>query len=363
MIRPAGADRDEQNSVLAAANADLTAVRHEFYFQLPICLQARLLPLLQDERDLPILYLFFNVSATVLPAALATFALPAWSKVFGPLYFAVTYTLYLERFLLALHYSQHRKLFKTGCNYLNWIAPMLLLPLFGVPSGLYRFHHCVMHHSENNWYPKDLSSTEPYQRDHLPHFLIYWLRYLIGIWVELPMYAVKAKRWPMVLQCLSFEVAYVGLVALLCQMNPAATVWTLVVPLVVTSLALMLGNWSQHIFVDPDTPSSPDGMAYNCVQFSGNQRSFNDGYHVIHHQNSRLHWTQLPQKFMDNVLKGTVSGLVFKGIGFFDVGVAVFLGRYSYLSKHLLRCGSVAATMSDGDIASMLQDRLKPIHH
>ena len=243
MIRPAGADRDEQNSVLAAANADLTAVRHEFYFQLPNCLQARLQPLLQDERDLPILYLFFNVSATVLPAALATFALPAWSKVFGPLYFAVTYTLYLERFLLALHYSQHRKLFKSGsfacsvqpsicslqllqhkahavtdlgclsagCNYLNWIAPMLLSPLFGVPSGLYRFHHCVMHHSvrcravlnplmclcdcqtkivsanlsvtlmqqcyvfhiqESNWYPKDLSSTEPYQRDHLPHFLM-----------------------------------------------------------------------------------------------------------------------------------------------------------------------------------------------
>ena len=116
MISSAGIECDEQNSVIAAANADLTAVRHEFYFQLPSCLQASLQPLLQDERDLPILYLFFNVSATVLPAAVALFALPAWSSFLGPLYFAVTYALYLERFLLALHYSQHRKLFKSGSS-------------------------------------------------------------------------------------------------------------------------------------------------------------------------------------------------------------------------------------------------------
>ena len=57
------------------------------------------------------------------------------------------------------------------------------------------------------------------------------------------------------------------------------------------------------------------------------------------------------------------AGLVFKGIGFFDVGMAVFLGRYTFLSKHLLKCGSVTAAMSDEDIANMLQDRLKPIRH
>lgn len=32
-------------------------------------------------------------------------------------------------------------------RWLNHVAPMLLAPLFGVPCGLYRLHHCVMHHA------------------------------------------------------------------------------------------------------------------------------------------------------------------------------------------------------------------------
>ena len=54
---------------------------------------------------------------------------------------------------------------------------------------------------------------------------------------------------------------------------------------------------SQHIFIDPSSPRSPYGMTYNCVAFAGNQRSFNDGYHICHHANSRLHWSQLPAHF------------------------------------------------------------------
>ncbi|KAL0036947.1 hypothetical protein WJX77_006197 [Trebouxia sp. C0004] len=328
MSRASHSDAAKQARAVEAANADLTADRNEFYFGLPGWLEARLRPLLQDQRDLPILYLFFNVSVTVLPASLSLFACPAWAKLLGPLYLASSYVLFLERYLLALHYSQHRRLFKRDCNWLNWISPVLLAPLFGVPCGLYRIHHCVMHHAENNWYPKDLSSTEPYQRDYFPHFLTYWLRYLVGIWIELPLYAIKAQRWHVVLECLSLEAVYIALVACLWHINRAATVWTCIVPLMVTSFALMFGNWSQHIFINPEMPRSAHGMSYNCIGFDGNQRSFNDGYHTIHHLNSRLHWTQLPQHFIRCAQQQSLPGLVFEGIGFFDVGLAVFLGNY-----------------------------------
>ena len=107
-------DGAKQARAIQAANADLTAARNEFYFRLPGWLEARLRPLLQDQRDLPILYLFFNVSVTVLPAGLSLFACPAWAKLLGPLYLACSYVLFLERYLLALHYSQHRRLFKRG---------------------------------------------------------------------------------------------------------------------------------------------------------------------------------------------------------------------------------------------------------
>ena len=65
----------------------------------------------------------------------------------------------------------------------------------------------------------------------------------MGIWVELPLYAIKARRWGMVCQCLTMEALYFALVVALCYLNTAATVWTLAVPLVITSFALMLGNW------------------------------------------------------------------------------------------------------------------------
>lgn len=71
----------------------------------------------------------------------------------------------------------------------------------------------------------------------------YWVRYLAGIWVELPLYAIKAGRWGMVCQCVTMEALYIALVVALCHLNTAATVWTLILPLVITSFALMLGNW------------------------------------------------------------------------------------------------------------------------
>ena len=64
----------------------------------------------------------------------------------------------------------------------------------------------------------------------------------------------------------------------------------------------------QHMFLDPAKPPSACGMSNNCVNFSGNQRSFNDGYHGMQHLNSKLHWTQLPQHFFQAAEQGNLPG-------------------------------------------------------
>lgn len=116
---------------------------------------------------------------------------------------------------------------------------------------------------------------------------------------------------------------YALLLRSLLAVNRVAATWALVVPFLFSSFALMLGNWSQHAFVNPDRPRSAFGMTYSCLNHIDNQRTYNDGYHIQHHADSRLHWTLLPQRFMDTLPQHAAEdALVFHGVHFFDVGIA-----------------------------------------
>ncbi len=55
------------------------------------------------------------------------------------------------------------------------------------------------------------------------------------------------------------------------------------------------------------------------------------------------------------------AALAFQGIGVFEVGLAVFLGRYDYLLDHLVTPG--AAGKERSELAAMLKSRLRPIQH
>lgn len=75
---------------------------------------------------------------------------------------------------------------------LNWIAPYLLAPLLGVPPGMYRLHHCIMHHGGNNRWQSDASSTERYQRDSLFYFFLCVGKEMEGLVCGLPMNMAEA---------------------------------------------------------------------------------------------------------------------------------------------------------------------------
>ena len=55
------------------------------------------------------------------------------------------------------------------------------------------------------------------------------------------------------------------------------------------------------------------------------------------------------------------AALVFEGIGFFDVGLAVFCGRYGFLLGHLLSCGPKTGDMTHAEKIAMLKQRLRPV--
>ena len=55
------------------------------------------------------------------------------------------------------------------------------------------------------------------------------------------------------------------------------------------------------MFVDPDRPDDDYALTYNCLACPDNARTFNDGYHAVHHANSQLHWSDLPARFMQTI--------------------------------------------------------------
>ena len=89
------------------------------------------------------------------------------------------------------------------------------------------------------------------------------------------------------------------------------------------------------------------GLTYNCINHFENQKTFNDGYHIIHHIKSvrsatlgnvhfadscascvrpGLHWTQLPTEFENTLAKHADEGALTFTAHFFEIGLWTFTG-------------------------------------
>lgn len=343
---------------------DMYKPRGEYYFKPPKFVQRFLERNLHDVRDMEIAYLFFNIMTTQYPALIALFVLPP-SHILGAAYLVIFNVLYMQRFILGMHYSTHRRLFKKEsffglADYINRFNIVIIAPTFGIPCNSYWLHHVVMHHVDNNEWNKDLSATEAYQRDNFLHWLVYLTRFMVGSWVELPYYAFKRKRWDLFAGCTAGMYGSVAMYLYLRTINPVAAAWTCVAPFVVVSLAMMFGNWSQHAFVKPDDPRCNYGLAYTVLNHPDNQRSFNDGFHTLHHVNSQIHWSDFPNKFVEKLKEhADKDALVFNGIGFFDVGFALFFHRHGFLADRYVNIGQ--KKRSRDEVIALLKERLAPL--
>lgn len=55
------------------------------------------------------------------------------------------------------------------------------------------------------------------------------------------------------------------------------------------------------------------------------------------------------------------AGIVFEGIGVFEVGMACFLGRLDWLAHRWVPCGPVTAALTHADKVAVLRQRLAPV--
>ena len=341
---------------------DLVAARAEYWFKPPAFVTSFLERNLNDVRDMPIAYLFFNVLVTQVPALIALYTLMPASHLLGAAYLVVFNGLYLQRFILAMHYSTHRRLFKPGFfnDLVNKSIVTVLAPIFGIPSNAYGLHHVTMHHVDNNEWNKDLSATEGYQRDNFLHWVVYWVRFMALGWVELPLYAVRKRRWGLFVQCAGGMAASICVTAIAWRVKPIVAGWTAIAQYVLVSAGLMFGNWSQHAFVCPRNPRCNYRLSCTVLNHPDNQRSYNDGFHTLHHINSQIHWSEFPAKFVERLRDhGEKDAIVFDGIGFFDVGVALMLRRHGWLADRFVNVGQKPRTREE--VIELLKERLRPV--
>ena len=316
------------------------------------------LAVVNDPRDLPFVGLCAEITLGLVPLAALLYVPHLFRWWLAPIYYAIWGLVFLDRYILMLHNTSHRRLFNARFALLNQFIPRVLGPFFGETPDTYFAHHVGMHHVENNL-PGDLSSTMPYQRDSLWDFLRYYGRFIaVGI-VELTAYFRRLGRRELFRRTLWGELLAWALYGLLAFVDWRATLVVFVVPLFLARFLMMAGNWGQHAFVAASDPGSDYLNSISCINTRYNRRCFNDGYHIGHHVKPTRHWTELPEDLRANVADYARRGaLVFDGVDFFQVWLFLMLKRYRALGRRRVHLGDGPAPSLDETVA-LLRERTR----
>ncbi len=136
---------------------------------------------------------------------------------------------------------------------------------------------------------------------------------------------------------LAGEIAFYTMVIALCFVNFTATFFAFIFPLFVFRIVAMLGNWSQHSFVDAEDPENPYKNSGTCINHKYNHKCWNDGYHISHHIFPHLHWTEHPNHLIKNHQEYAENkALVFEDLDFLRVFILLMQKKYDRLADHVV---------------------------
>lgn len=320
------------------------------------------LHLIRDERDLPFAHLTMRITLFMIPLGILLYMpfITGWMWWgIAVAYFYLNNLYFKGPFGLMLHCTSHRPFFKEKFGWLNNYLPWFVAPFFGNTPETYFIHHVAMHHVENNL-EEDISSTMHYQRDSFPDFLKYLANFLFLAIFQLYDYHKAKKRHQFLPRIILGELTFYAVCVLLCFISVGATLVVFILPYIIFRVITMMGNWSQHTFVDPDDPDNLYKSSINCINVKYNHKCWNDGYHISHHIRPNLHWTQHPLELQKNKDKYAENeAIVFDGLDFLQVFMLVMRKRYDKLAQHFVNIND--RYKSDEEVIEMLKRRTQKI--
>ena len=317
---------------------------------------------LKDERDLPFIYLSIKISLTVIPLSVLLFV-PAitgwvWWAVAG-VHFFITNFRFKGPFGLMLHCTSHRQFFKSEYDWMNKFLPWIVAPFFGHTPETYYSHHIGMHHPENNLEDDD-SSTMTFQRDSFRSFLAYFGRFFVVGVKNLLSYLKQKNRPKLATRALTGELVFGIMCIGLCFISIPATIMVFLLPVVIYRLVAMLGNWTQHAFVDANDPGNAYKNSITCINVKYNKKCWNDGYHISHHVRPAMHWTEHPTFFLKTIDKYAQNrAVIFDGLDFLQIFFLLMRGKYDVLARHMVNVNGAFA--NDADAMELLRYRTRRI--
>jgi len=313
---------------------------------------------INDERDLPFVRLSLTLLAIFPPLAVWMFIdFHLWV---AAIYLFLNWAIFLGPFILMLHNTSHRSLFKHKYKKWNNFIPWFIGPFFGESPETYFAHHVAMHHPENNL-EDDLSTTMPYRRDSVRGFLLYFFEFFLTTVGQLGNYLWRRNRRPIMWWMIVGELSYFAMCIAMSFINWKAALVVLIVPLFFTRFMMMAGNWAQHAFVDAATPNNCYRNSITCINTVYNRKSWNDGYHISHHVRPNRHWTQHPEEFLNNLdTYIREEAIVFEKVDFTTVWLFLMLKRYDLLAKRYVQLDPENPKTRE-EIIALLKQRTRKI--
>lgn len=315
------------------------------------------LGLIRDERDLPFIKLCLRILLFVIPVSIFLFFHFTWWLAIPFLLFNIATG--LGPFILMLHNTSHRKLFKQEYDWMNKLIPWVLGPFYGETPETYFGHHIMMHHAEGNLID-DLSCTMNYQRDSFIDFMKYFLLFFFFGMSDLGYYFKRKNRYKFIRKILMGEIGFFVMCIILWHFNWQATLTVFLLPFLIARFGMMAGNWGQHAFIDATDPANSYKNSLTCINVNYNKLCFNDGYHIGHHLRPNMHWTEMPLEFQKNIEKYKENNaVIFKEIDFFVVWFLLVTKNHKYLASKYVDLGE--RFKSQDEIVAFIKQRIAAI--